>query len=154
MPRGGLAAYPSSVLMGVVPAVAAGVPEVVVCSRPGPSGEPSRRGPGGVRHRGGLSRLFALGGAGAVAALAYGTESVPRVAAIVRAGERVGSTEPSGRWRAPHLPLSPPRPPGGSVRGPAGCWRSPRRTPGWLPLDAWVAQAEPTIPRPPAAWRW
>jgi histidinol dehydrogenase len=82
---GGLAAYPSSVLMGVVPAVAAGVPEVVVCSPPGPSGEPSAEVLAACAI-GGASRLFALGGAGAVAALAYGTASVPRVAAIVGPG--------------------------------------------------------------------
>ncbi len=84
---GGRAAYPSSVLMGVVPARAAGVREVVVCSPPGPSGEP----PVEVLAAcalGGADRLFALGGAGAVAALAFGTESVPAVDAIVGPGNR------------------------------------------------------------------
>lgn len=84
---GGRAAYPSSVLMGVVPARAAGVPEVVVCSPPGPSGLP----PDEVLAAaaiGGATRLFALGGAGAVAALAFGTETVPRVQAIVGPGNR------------------------------------------------------------------
>ncbi len=84
---GGTAAYPSSVLMGVVPARAAGVPEVVVCSPPGPDGLP----PAEVRAAcriGGATRLFALGGAGAVAAMAYGTESVPRVEAIVGPGNQ------------------------------------------------------------------
>ncbi len=85
---GGLAAYPSSVLMGVVPARAAGVREVVVCSPPGPEGLP----PAEVLAAcaiGGATRLFALGGAGAIAALAFGTESVPRVDAIVG---------PGGQW--------------------------------------------------------
>jgi len=84
---GGRAAYPSSVLMGVVPARAAGVPEVVVCSPPGPSGTP----PDEVLAAaaiGGATRLFALGGAGAIAALAFGTETVPRVQAIVGPGNR------------------------------------------------------------------
>ncbi len=84
---GGRAAYPSSVLMGVVPARAAGVPEIVVCSPPGPSGAP----PAEVLAAcaiGGATRLFALGGAGAVAALAYGTASVPRVEAIVGPGNQ------------------------------------------------------------------
>ncbi len=84
---GGRAAYPSSVLMGVVPARAAGVPEIVVCSPPGPSGEP----PAEVLAAcalAGATRLFALGGAGAVAALAFGTGSVPRVEAIVGPGNR------------------------------------------------------------------
>lgn len=84
---GGRAAYPSSVLMGVVPARAAGVGEVIVCSPPGPGGAP----PAEVLAAcaiGGADRLFALGGAGAVAALAYGTESVPAVDAIVGPGNR------------------------------------------------------------------
>lgn len=82
---GGRAAYPSSVLMGVVPARAAGVPEVIVCSPPGPSGLP----PAEVLAAcaiGGADRLFAVGGAGAVGALAFGTASVPRVDAIVGPG--------------------------------------------------------------------
>jgi histidinol dehydrogenase len=82
---GGLAAYPSSVLMGVVPARAAGVRDVVVCSPPGPSGEPSAEVLAACAI-GGATRLFAVGGAGAVAALAFGTESVPRVDAIVGPG--------------------------------------------------------------------
>lgn len=84
---GGRAAYPSSVLMGVVPAKAAGVQEVVVCSPPGPDGRP----PAEVLAAcaiGGADRLFSVGGAGAVAALAYGTETVPRVDAIVGPGNR------------------------------------------------------------------
>ncbi len=84
---GGRASYPSSVLMGVVPARAAGVPEIVVCSPPGPSGEP----PSEVLAAcviGGATRLFALGGAGAVAAMAQGTATVPRVEAIVGPGNQ------------------------------------------------------------------
>jgi len=84
---GGRAAYPSSVLMGVVPAKAAGVGEVVVCSPPGPDGAP----PQAVLAAcalGGADRLFSIGGAGAVAALAWGTASVPRVEAIVGPGNR------------------------------------------------------------------
>jgi histidinol dehydrogenase len=84
---GGRAAYPSSVLMGVVPAKAAGVPEIIVCSPPGPSGEP----PAEVLAAcalGGATRLFVVGGAGAVAAMAYGTQSVPQVEAIVGPGNQ------------------------------------------------------------------
>ncbi|MGK7313382.1 MAG: histidinol dehydrogenase [Candidatus Longimicrobiales bacterium M2_2A_002] len=82
---GGRAAYPSSVLMGVVPARVAGVDEVVVCSPPGKGGRP----PDLVMAAcavAGADRLFALGGAGAVAAMAYGTDSVPRVDRIVGPG--------------------------------------------------------------------
>lgn len=84
---GGRAAYPSSVLMGVVPARAAGVPDVVVCSPPGPSGEP----PDGVLAAceiAGADRLFALGGAGAIAAMCYGTSTVPATDAIVGPGNK------------------------------------------------------------------
>lgn len=84
---GGRAAYPSSVLMGVVPARAAGVGEVVVCSPPGPDGLPPREVLAACAV-GGADRLFALGGAGAVAALAYGTESVPAAHAVVGPGNR------------------------------------------------------------------
>ncbi|MEJ2204846.1 MAG: histidinol dehydrogenase [Gemmatimonadota bacterium] len=84
---GGRAAYPSSVLMGAVPAHAAGVSEVVVCSPPGPSGEP----PIEVLAACAIARadrVFAVGGAGAVAALTFGTGSVPAVDAIVGPGNR------------------------------------------------------------------
>ena len=82
---GGRAAYPSSVLMGVVPARVAGVEEVVVCSPPGPDGLP----PAPVLAAcalAGADRVFALGGAGAIAALAFGTASVPRVDKVVGPG--------------------------------------------------------------------
>ncbi len=82
---GGRAVYPSSVLMGVVPAKVAGVGEIIVCSPPGPEGLPS---PGvlAAAALAGADRVFSLGGAGAVAAMAYGTESVPRVDRIVGPG--------------------------------------------------------------------
>ncbi len=83
---GGRAAYPSSVLMGVVPARVAGVGEIVLCSPPARDGGR----PAGVvlaaAALAGAHRVFALGGAGAVAAMAYGTESVPRVDRIVGPG--------------------------------------------------------------------
>ncbi|QRN93485.1 histidinol dehydrogenase [Archangium violaceum] len=82
---GGRAVYPSSVLMGVVPAKVAGVGEVIVCSPPGPDGRPSA-GVLAAAALAGADRVFALGGAGAVAAMAYGTESVPRVDRIVGPG--------------------------------------------------------------------
>lgn len=82
---GGRAAYPSSVLMGVVPARVAGVREIVVCSPPGPDGSP----PAAVlaaAELAGAHRVFAVGGAGAIAALAFGTRSMPRVDRIVGPG--------------------------------------------------------------------
>ena len=82
---GGRAAYPSSVLMGAVPARVAGVQEVVLCSPPGPTGLP----PAAVLAAAAIAqvdRVFAIGGAGAIAALAYGTSTVPRVDKIVGPG--------------------------------------------------------------------
>jgi histidinol dehydrogenase len=82
---GGKAAYPSSILMGVVPARVAGVDEIIVCTPPGPDGKPT-----GVVLAAcaiaGAERVFAVGGAGAIAALAYGTSSIPSVARIVGPG--------------------------------------------------------------------
>ncbi|MDT8341063.1 MAG: histidinol dehydrogenase [Longimicrobiales bacterium] len=84
---GGRAAYPSSVLMGAVPARAVGVREVVVCSPPGPDGLPSPVVMAAAAVAG-ATRLFAVGGAGAVGAMAYGTRSIPRCHAIVGPGNR------------------------------------------------------------------
>ena len=82
---GGRAAYPSSVLMGAVPARVAGVREVVLCSPPGPGGQPADAvlAAAAVAE---VDRVFALGGVGAIAALAHGTESVPAVDRIVGPG--------------------------------------------------------------------
>jgi histidinol dehydrogenase len=82
---GGRAAYPSSLIMGVVPAKVAGVSEVIVCSPASPSGQPSDVVLAAAALAG-ADRVFALGGAGAVAAMAFGTETVPRVDRIVGPG--------------------------------------------------------------------
>lgn len=82
---GGIAAYPSSLLMGAVPARVAGVTEVIVCSPPEPDGAPSRVLLAAAALAS-VDRVFAIGGAGAIAAMAYGTESVPRVDRIVGPG--------------------------------------------------------------------
>jgi len=83
---GGRAAYPSSVLMGIVPARVAGVGEIVLCSPPSrESGQPSEVVLAAAALAG-ADRVFALGGAGAIAAMAYGTSSVPRVDRIVGPG--------------------------------------------------------------------
>jgi len=82
---GGRAAYPSSVLMGAVPARVAGVAEIILCSPPGPSGLPSAV-VLAAAELSGVDRVFAIGGAGAIAAMAYGTESVPKVDRIVGPG--------------------------------------------------------------------
>lgn len=82
---GGRATYPSSLIMGVVPAKVAGVPEVIVCTPPNRDGRPSPVVLAAAALAG-ADRVFVLGGAGAVAAMAYGTASVPRVDRIVGPG--------------------------------------------------------------------
>ena len=82
---GGTAVYPSSLLMTAVPAKVAGVGEVVVCSPPGPGGEVSPLILAAAEVAG-VDRLFRIGGAQAIGALAYGTESVPHVDKIYGPG--------------------------------------------------------------------
>jgi histidinol dehydrogenase len=82
---GGRAAYPSSVIMGVVPAKVAGVAEVVLCSPPDASGQPSDVVLAAALLAG-ADRVCAIGGAGAIAAMAFGTATVPRVDRIVGPG--------------------------------------------------------------------
>ena len=82
---GGRAAYPSSVLMGVIPARVAGVREVIICSPPAPNGLPAAV-TLAAAELSGADRVFAVGGAGAVAAMAYGTATIPRVDRIVGPG--------------------------------------------------------------------
>ncbi len=81
---GGKAAYPSSVLMTAIPARVAGVEELIMVA-PTPDGEvnPLVLAAAAV---GGVDRVFAVGGAQAVAALAYGTETVPQVDKVVGPG--------------------------------------------------------------------
>lgn len=81
---GGKASYPSSVLMNAVPAKVAGVAEIIMVV-PAPDGELSDLVLAAAALAG-VDRVFKLGGAQAVAALAYGTESVPRVDKIVGPG--------------------------------------------------------------------
>ena len=82
---GGSAAYASSVLMAAVPARVAGVREIILCSPAQADGYPA-----GIVlaacELAGVDRVFGVGGAGAVAAMAYGTETVPRVDKIVGPG--------------------------------------------------------------------
>ena len=78
---GGRAAYPSTVLMNAVPARVAGVKELVICSPAGRDGEVN---PVvlAAAHLAGVKTVFRLGGAQAIAAMAYGSESVPKVDVI------------------------------------------------------------------------
>ena len=82
---GGRAPYPSTVVMGTVCARVAGVPEIAVCAPPGPDGEVNSVVLGACRMAG-ASVVYRMGGAQAIAALAYGTETVAAVDVIVGPG--------------------------------------------------------------------
>ncbi|MDY4172349.1 MAG: histidinol dehydrogenase [Evtepia sp.] len=84
---GGTAAYPSSVLMNCIPAKLAGVKEICMVTPPGKNGKIPPNILAAARICG-VDRVFRVGGAQAVAALAYGTESVPRVDKIVGPGNQ------------------------------------------------------------------
>ncbi len=82
---GGKAAYPSSVLMNIIPAKVAGVERIVMVTPPGKDGKVN---PGTLvaANEAGATHIYKVGGAQAVAALAFGTESIPRVDKIVGPG--------------------------------------------------------------------
>ena len=87
---GGKAAYPSSVLMNVIPAQVAGVPEIVMVTPPATGGQE------GINPyilvaaaEAGVTEIYRVGGAQAVAALAYGTETIPPVDKICRSGQHL-----------------------------------------------------------------
>ena len=82
---GGTAAYPSSVLMNAVPAKIAGVEELIMVTPPQKDGTPNPNIVAAAKIAG-VDRVFLMGGAQAVAALAYGTETVPKVDKIVGPG--------------------------------------------------------------------
>ncbi len=82
---GGTAAYPSSVLMNAIPAKIAGVGEIIMVTPPGKDGKPNRDIMAAALAAG-VDRVFLVGGAQAVAALAFGTESIPKVDKIVGPG--------------------------------------------------------------------
>jgi histidinol dehydrogenase len=82
---GGKAAYPSSVLMNIIPAKVAGVDEIIMVTPPSKSGKVN---PGTLvaAREAGVDRVYKVGGAQAVAALAFGTETIPKVDKIVGPG--------------------------------------------------------------------
>lgn len=82
---GGTAAYPSTVLMNAIPAHIAGVGEIVMVTPPGKDGRVNPHILAAAKIAG-VTRIFKVGGAQAVAALAYGTETIPRVDKIVGPG--------------------------------------------------------------------
>ncbi|MGN0369797.1 MAG: histidinol dehydrogenase [Butyrivibrio sp.] len=82
---GGKAAYPSSVLMNVIPAKVAGVSQIIMCTPPGKDGH-IYCGTLVAAKEAGVDVIYKVGGAQAIAAMAYGTESVPKVDKIVGPG--------------------------------------------------------------------
>lgn len=82
---GGKAVYPSSVLMNIVPAKVAGVPNIVMCTPPGRDGKVYPTTLVAAREAG-ADVIYKVGGAQAVAAMAFGTESIPKVDKIVGPG--------------------------------------------------------------------
>jgi len=84
---GGLASYPSSALMNIIPAKVAGVAEIIACTPPGPNMAVN---PATLvaAHLAGAQRLFKIGGPWAIGSLAYGTELVPKVDKIVGPGNK------------------------------------------------------------------
>ncbi|SNR37550.1 histidinol dehydrogenase [Halorubrum vacuolatum] len=82
---GGSAAYPSSALMGVIPATVAGVEHVAVATPPADELNPVTL---AAIHEAGADAVYQVGGAQAIAALAYGTETVPRVQKVVGPGNK------------------------------------------------------------------
>jgi len=81
---GGKAAYPSSLLMNVIPAQVAGVQNIVICT-PTPDNEPNKLLLAAC-HLCGVSEVYKVGGASAIAAMAYGTENIPKVDVITGPG--------------------------------------------------------------------
>lgn len=82
---GGTAAYPSSVLMNAIPAKIAGVKEIIMVTPPGKDGNPNPNIMAAAAVAG-VDKVFLVGGAQAVAALAYGTDNIPKVDKIVGPG--------------------------------------------------------------------
>ena len=82
---GGRAAYPSTVLMNAIPALVAGVPRIVICTPPGPEKTVN---PAVLvaAQEAGIQEIYRVGGAQAIAALAYGTETIPKVDVITGPG--------------------------------------------------------------------
>ena len=82
---GGKAVYPSSVLMNVLPAKVAGVDQIIMCTPPGKDGKvyPSTL---VAANEAGVNKIYKVGGAQAIVAMAFGTESVPKVDKIVGPG--------------------------------------------------------------------
>ena len=84
---GGLAKYPSTVLMTIIPARVAGVPEIIACTPPD-QGMTANATTLAAAHLAGAQKIYKIGGPWAVASMAYGTETIPKVDKIVGPGNK------------------------------------------------------------------
>lgn len=127
---GGTASYPSTVLMNAIPAKVAGVGEILMTTPPDKQGK-IRDEILAAAKLAGVDRIFKIGGAGAVAALAYGTESVPRVDKITGPGNifvalakrKFSAQWASTWWRVPAKYSSLPTVPQRRKPSPRICFR-------------------------------
>ncbi len=129
---GGKAAYPSSLLMNAIPAIVADVDEIVVCT-PTPNNEPNSL-MLAAAHLCGISKIFKIGGAGAIAAMAYGTESIPKVDVITGPGNIFVATAKKLVFGDVNIDM---------IAGPSeiGIIADESANPAWLALDM-LSQAE------------
>lgn len=130
---GGRAPYPSSLLMAAVPARLAGCDAVIVCSPPGAAGEPAEAILAAAALAG-VDELYAVGGAQAIAALAFGTESIHRVDKIFGPGSRWVNEAKLEVFR--HVAVDLPAGPSEVL-----VWADGSAPPGWIAAEL-LAQAE------------
>ncbi len=163
---GGTAAYPSTVLMDVIPAKVAGVSEIVMTT---PAGKDGRVNPVilAAAATAGVTKIFKTGGAQAVAALAYGTQTIPAVDKIVGPGNICGHRQAEGVRQGGHrYDRRPQRDSGGGRRRPTPPWvaadllsqaehdKLASRRPGHRQPPTWPRPCRPSwSPAPPAAPR-
>ena len=126
---GGRAQYPSTVLMDTIPAKVAGVPRVVMVTPPQRDGSLSAYTLAAAALAG-VDEVYAVGGAQAIGAVAYGTESIPACDKIVGPATptwRPPSATSRATWASTWWP-APPR---------CACWPTPPPTPWWWPPTSW-----------------
>jgi len=129
---GGKATYPSSLLMNAIPALVAGVDEIVVCT-PTPNNEPNML-LLAAAHLCQISKIFKIGGAGAIAAMAYGTKTIPKVDVITGPGNIFVATAKKLVFGDVNIDM---------IAGPSeiGIIADESANPAWLALDM-LSQAE------------
>lgn len=129
---GGKAVYPSSLLMNAIPAIVAGVEEIVVCT-PTPGGEPNPL-LMAAAHLCGIKKMYKIGGASAIAAMAYGTETIGKVDVITGPGNIFVATAKKLVFGDVNIDM---------IAGPSeiGILADESANPSWLALDM-LSQAE------------